>query len=265
MEISMLPIQALSMRMWATMFPPSSATAIFIGCPISMALFSAALITRRASSSFTADIISPLHLFEYVVRRSEVRELVQQVTVRPNLICHVSVRVYRKEKIDNVIGQSPAIVGKARRLVWMIRKNVWQQLSCDGLCILRSIAARVFQLVREHTDETIVIRRVPAKVSLPLLSDEENRLQWSGTSVCLDPSFPSFVHGASPDPYFIASQIRVGQFNHDAANIFVDEEVVPGELHVIEIADYVQKERIAAPAEEKTEVADFRHQGFWPD
>src|SRR6266576_2823247 len=180
MEISMLPIQALSMRMWATMFPPSSATAIFIGCPISMALFSAALITRRASSSFTADIISSLHLFEYVVRRPKVRELVQQVTVRPNLIRHVSVRVYRKEKIDNVIGQRPAIVRKASRLARTIGKNIRQQLSCDGLCVLRSIAAGVFQLVSEHADEAIIIRWLPVEVCLPLLSNEENRLQWSG-------------------------------------------------------------------------------------
>src|SRR6266446_9641474 len=59
--------------------PPSSATAIFIGCPISFALFSAALITRRASSSFTADIDTSLQLFQHVVRRPEVRELVQQI------------------------------------------------------------------------------------------------------------------------------------------------------------------------------------------
>src|SRR6267154_1839146 len=209
----MLPIQPLFIRMWATMFPPSPATAIFIGCPISVAFFSAALITRRASSSFIADINSSLQLFQHVVWRPEVRELVQQVTVRPNLICHVSVRVYREEKIDNVIGQRPAIVRKARRLARMIGKNIWQQLSCDGLCVLRGIAACVFQLVREHADELIITRPIPAEVSLPLLSDEENRLQWSGTPVCLDPAFPSFVHRASPDPNDIASQIRVGQFN----------------------------------------------------
>jgi hypothetical protein len=34
---------------------------------------------------------------------------------------------------------------------------------------------------------------------------------------------------------------------------------------LIEIAHRVEEERIAAPAEEKTEVADFRHQGFSPD
>src|SRR5260370_27553974 len=99
----MLPIQALSIRMWVTMFPPSSATAIFIGCPISLAFFSAALITRRASSSFTADIDSSLQLFYHIVWRPEVRELVQQVTVRPDLIRNFSVRVDREEKIDNVV------------------------------------------------------------------------------------------------------------------------------------------------------------------
>src|ERR1700676_3497005 len=60
MEISMLPIHALSMRTCATMFPPSSATAMFMGWPISLAFLSAALITRRASSNFTAVIASPL-------------------------------------------------------------------------------------------------------------------------------------------------------------------------------------------------------------
>src|SRR2546426_892435 len=59
----MLPIHALSIRTCATMFPPSSATAMFMGWPISLAFFSAALITRRASSNFTAVMGSPLHRF----------------------------------------------------------------------------------------------------------------------------------------------------------------------------------------------------------
>src|ERR1700730_15176977 len=48
-EISMLPIQAPSIRTWLTRFPPASTTAMFIGWPISRALASAAVITRRAS------------------------------------------------------------------------------------------------------------------------------------------------------------------------------------------------------------------------
>src|SRR5260370_1253765 len=77
-EISMLPIQALSIRTWATMFPPSSATAMFMGCPISLAFFSAALITRRASSNFTAVIGSPFMCYA----AAPDRELAEQVGVR---------------------------------------------------------------------------------------------------------------------------------------------------------------------------------------
>src|SRR6266446_5321699 len=59
METSMLPIHALSIRTCATMFPPSSATAMFMGWPSSVAFFSAALIMRRASSNFIAVMGSP--------------------------------------------------------------------------------------------------------------------------------------------------------------------------------------------------------------
>src|SRR5262245_18259524 len=59
----MLPIHALSIRTCATRLPPSSATAMFIAWPTSLAFFSAALITRRASSNFMADIKSLLLLW----------------------------------------------------------------------------------------------------------------------------------------------------------------------------------------------------------
>src|SRR5580692_1625918 len=41
------------MRTWETRFPPSSATAMFMGWPISAAFFSAAAMIRRASLSVT--------------------------------------------------------------------------------------------------------------------------------------------------------------------------------------------------------------------
>jgi hypothetical protein len=53
-------IHALSIRTCATMFPPSSATAMLMGYPISLAFFSAALITRWASSKLAAVIDSPV-------------------------------------------------------------------------------------------------------------------------------------------------------------------------------------------------------------
>src|SRR5437879_13830768 len=116
----MLPIPALSLRMLVTMFPPSSSTAIFIGCPVSLAFFSAALITRRASSSFTADIDSSLQLFQHVVRRPEVRELVQQVTVRPDLIRDFSVRVDRRENFGNLVRWCPGMRRVAHRLARVV-------------------------------------------------------------------------------------------------------------------------------------------------
>jgi len=60
------------------------------------------------------------------MRRSKVRKLVEQIVVRPNFIRHVSVRVHRKENVDNVVGQRPAIVWIAHRLARVIGKNVWQ-------------------------------------------------------------------------------------------------------------------------------------------
>src|SRR5258707_15889037 len=59
METLMLQITPLSIRTYATMFPPWSATAMFMGWPISLAFFSVALITRRASSNFPAVMGSP--------------------------------------------------------------------------------------------------------------------------------------------------------------------------------------------------------------
>src|SRR5258707_166538 len=53
MEMSMLPIQAPSMRTCAMRFPPASTTAMFIGCFCACASFSAAAMTRRASASVT--------------------------------------------------------------------------------------------------------------------------------------------------------------------------------------------------------------------
>ena len=50
-EMSTLPIHAPSMRTCETRFPPASATAMFIGCPISIAFRSAPAMTRRASAS----------------------------------------------------------------------------------------------------------------------------------------------------------------------------------------------------------------------
>src|SRR2546427_9729139 len=108
------------------------------------------------------------------MRGSEVRELIQQIAVRPNLICHVSVRVHRKEDVGHVIGQAPAIVRKGYRAARIIGENVWQQGFGYSFGIVRRVAARVFQFVREDTDEATIIHWVSGEVLLPLLAGKEN-------------------------------------------------------------------------------------------
>src|SRR5215813_8442139 len=117
----------------------------------------------------------------------------------------------------------------------------------------------MLQFVREDGDKAIIIRRLAAEVRLSLVSRKENALHWPSTPFCLNPTFRGFIHRARPKSHRIGPKSRVGQFNHDAADIFVREEVVPRELHVIEIALCVEKERIAAPTEEKTVIAAVRH------
>jgi hypothetical protein len=120
----------------------------------------------------------------------------------------------------------------------------------------------MFQFVRENANEAIIIRRLPGEVRRPLLSGEEDSLQRPPSAVSLDPTFSSFVHCASPKSHFAHSQSRIGQLKHDAANVFVCEEIVPRELHFVEKAICVEKEWIAAPTKEKTAFAVLRHQGF---
>ncbi len=70
------------------------------------------------------------------MRGAEVRELIQQIAVRPDIIGHVSVRVHRKENVGNVIGQRPAILRKGYRAARIKGENVWQQLSRDAFGVL---------------------------------------------------------------------------------------------------------------------------------
>jgi hypothetical protein len=64
------------------------------------------------------------------MRRPEVRELVEQIVMRPDLIsCHFSVREHKKEDVNNVVRESPAIVRIGYGAARVVGKNVWQQLS----------------------------------------------------------------------------------------------------------------------------------------
>src|SRR5262249_12731284 len=131
--------------------------------------------------------------------------------------------------------------------------------------VLRRIAARAFQFVREYPDEAIIIRWLPLEVCHPLLSREEHRLQWPAAPVCLDPAFSSFVQRASPKSHHIAAQGRVGRVKHNTPPIFVRKEIVASERHLVEKPVCIEKEWVAAPTKETPPVAGCRHHGFPPD
>src|SRR6266481_3388691 len=108
--------------------------------------------------------------------------------------------------IDNVVGQRPAIVRITDRLARIIDKNVRQQFSRNVLGVVRRVAARVLQFLREDADEMIIICRLSEEVLLFPFSREENCLQWSCTSVCLNPAVASFVHRASPNSDLVSAE-----------------------------------------------------------
>jgi len=70
--------------------------------------------------------------------------------------------------IDNVVGQRPAIVRITHRLARIIDKNVRQQFSRNVLCLVRRVAARVFQFVREDARDNASVEHA-AFVDLGLI------------------------------------------------------------------------------------------------
>jgi hypothetical protein len=53
---------------------------------------------------------------------------------------------------------------------------------------------------------------------------------------------------ASPKANLFRPQGRVGHLQHDAAHVFVSEEIVAGELQVVQGAPHIEEEGIATPA-----------------
>src|SRR5262245_23857289 len=110
-----------------------------------------------------------------IVRRPQVRKLIQKIAVRSNLtVSHPSVSEHGQELAGYIVRQRPA---RMRKRCWPPRvkgKNVGQQLSRLRHCLLLRVAARVFQLVREGTHETIIIAGLRSEVRLALFSRQED-------------------------------------------------------------------------------------------
>src|SRR5579872_465756 len=116
--------------------------------------------------------------------------------------------------------------------------------------------------MREDGDKAGIVRRLSGEVSLVLLTGKKGRLVGPRPAIRLDPS-PVRVAGwdqcASPKSNLILTKKRVGHFYHDAAGIFVCEEIPACKLKVVERAEHVEEERIAAPTGKEQMVTSPRH------
>src|SRR5262245_61928917 len=274
------PGRTVPRRRGPSKLPPLSGAVRRVPCGTAPMFCGAATVTRSVMSSrvfmalppsksapvgFPAYVGTPKER-PLIVRRPEVREPVEQIVMRPDLISrHFPVCENRKEDVNNVVLESPTILRIGCRPARVVGKNVWQQLSRGADRVLTRVAARVFQLVCKDADEASIIRWLPAEIRVSLLPGEKNRLQWSSTAVCLDPAFPLSIHCASPDSHLFVRQSRVRQFKHDAAHILIGEEIITSKLHVVEEPVCVEEERIAAPATKKAAIVRGRDRGFPPD
>jgi len=92
-------------------------------------------ISRTKENTFTPNfnLLCPLLVASAValiMRPPEIRELVEEILVRPDLVfCHLPVRQHREENIDNIVSECPTIVRKGHWAARVVGKNVWQQLS----------------------------------------------------------------------------------------------------------------------------------------
>src|SRR4029077_17737122 len=106
---------------------------------------------------------------------------------------------------------------------------------------------------------TSIVRRLPGLVGGLLVTRKEYRLRGQRATVRLNPFPACTVHGAMPQAHLSRAQGGVGYFEHDAADVLLGEEIVAGELQIVQRTHRVEEEGIAAPARKETVVPGLRH------
>src|ERR1700760_2277118 len=96
----------------------------------------------------------------------------------------------------------------------------------------------------EMANETGIIRRFCGEVGSVLLTGKEGGLLGSRAAIGLD-QFPArSIERAAPQAYRFSSQLRVGHFQHNAANVFIRKEIITGELEIVQGPFHVEEEWI---------------------
>src|ERR1700674_4735210 len=107
--------------------------------------------------------------------------------MRPYFVLrHLSICEDAHKKIERIVGECPAVIGKRRRACRVIRQNIWEQCPRHALRISRRISTRVLQSVREGSKETPVVRRFTSEVGISFF-DKQDSLGRPRSALHLDP------------------------------------------------------------------------------
>src|SRR3981081_2124375 len=85
---------------------------------------------------------------------------------------HLAICENRKEGIDGVVGESPAILRERRWAGGIIREDLRQHCPCHPPRFLRDIPTRMLQRMSEGGNETDIVRRLPCEVGISLRAGE---------------------------------------------------------------------------------------------
>src|SRR5882724_6158369 len=133
--------------------------------------------------------------------RPHVRKLGYQIAMRPYFVLrHLSICEDAHKKIERIVCECPAVIGKRRRACRVVRQNIWEQCPRHALRLSRRISTGVLQSVREGSKETLIARRFTSEVGISFF-DKYDRLRRPGSALHLDPAaITIWRKGARPQP-----------------------------------------------------------------
>src|SRR5580658_3910396 len=100
---------------------------------------------------------------------------------------HLSVGEDANKRIERIVGEGPAVIGKRCRASRVIRKNVWEQCSCYTLRFSRRISTSVLESMGEACDETLIGRGFTREVGISFF-DKYDCLCRPGSALDLHPA-----------------------------------------------------------------------------
>src|SRR3954468_22706622 len=171
------------------------------------------------------------------MRRAEVRKFGKKIIVRTDFISgDLSVGENGEKDVGNVVVQCAAVVGEGRGAFGVVVQNVGQQFCCRLFRCLGCVAASVFQRVGEDRNEARVIDWLGGGGGIIWVDGKEGSLVGTGAAIRLCPAAHTIRWNQCAGPYAngFRPKLRVGHFQHDAANIFVGKKIASGELEIVE-------------------------------